>query len=397
MRLLFSLLLVLVFFTSGCWDQREVETLGLVDGLAIETGSNGQIKVTMQLLNSRAMPHGAGAGPGGIKTYQNFSAQGPTIEAALTMINRITPRRPFFSSLRVVVVSEQLAQDIDLRRLLDFLSRSREVRRNAWFVVSRSPISRLFDVNTPLSATPSAQIESVMKNSNISGYYAVTRLGDVISGVMPPGADTATAGLVVTKNAFEAPPDMEARQVVTPEPTQSIVLSGTAVFRDGHLAGWLNEAESNGLLWIQGKRGGAIEVPTGKHMTSLVILRSQAAVKMKNQGGRPAIFVRIDANTAVNETDSSINLASDSAYHELEQGADRVVEKEVGAALSKALAGYQSDIFGFGEVVHRSDPRLWKTVKATWSDHLRQLPVSVEVKVRVSTTGLTTKPLLRLH
>jgi len=393
-----SLALVLMLFTGGCWDQREVETLGLVDGMALERGAHGQIKVTLQILNSRAISHSAGAGPvQGIKAYQNFSAQGQTVDHALTMLNRIIPRRPFYSSLRLVVVSEDLARERDLRELLDFLTRSREVRRNAWFVVSRSPISRLFDENTPLSMTPSSQVEAIMHKSELSGFYAVTPLSDVIKGVAAQGSSPVAAGLVVIRSAFQAPPDMEARHVMLPEPFQSIVLSGAAVFREGHLAGWLNEEESNGLLWVQGKRGGAIEVPTGNSMTSLNLLHSRAAVKMGKTGGQPSIFVRIDAETVVGETDSTITLTKDTDYTELEQGAGRIVQKEVGAALSKALAGYRSDIFGFSQVVHRSDPKLWKTIKDTWSDQLPQLPVSVEAHVKVTTSGLTSKPLLDLH
>ncbi len=395
--LVLGLALVLALSTSGCWDQREVETLGLVDGLALEPGAGGHIKVTLQVLNARAMPHGAGAGPpAGVKTYRNFSGQGRTIDEALTAVNREIPRRPFFSSLRLVVVAEDLVRERDLRELLDFLTRNREVRRSAWFVVSRSPISRLFDVSTPLEITPSSTVEGLMRTNDLAGRFVATTLSDVIKGAAAPGANPVAGGLVVVDSEYQAPPGMEARHVMLPEPRQSIMPSGAAVFRNGRLTGWLDERETNGYLWVRGQRGGAVQVPTGSGFTSLTVHRSQSTVKMEKTNGKPAILVRIDADTAVAETDSAISLTKESDYAELAGRAGEVVDKEVGAALSKALAGYRSDIFGFAQVVHRSDPRLWKTLQDSWSDRLPQLPVAVDVHVKVSTSGLTSKPLLNL-
>jgi len=396
-----ALALISLLFTAGCWDQREVETLGLVDGIALERGSQGQIKVTVQMLNSRTMSRGAGMAPVlGIKPYQNFSSEGRTVDDALTNLARVTPRRPFYSSVRVVVVAEDLARERDLRELLDFVTRSREVRRNAWFMVSKTPIARFFDENTPLEMTPSSEAESIMDKSRASGICMTTRLGDVVKAAAGKGVSPVAAGLEVTPNAFEAPPDMEARHVMLPEPAQTIAVSGAAVFRDGHLAGWLDDRETNGLLWVRGQQGGVIEVPTpgGEgQVTSLDVMHCHSGIKMIKTGERPAIAVRVDADVIVCETESTISLAKDTDFTALEAGADQIVQGEIEAALSKALAGYRADIFGFGEVVHRSDPGLWKRLADTWSEQLPELPVAVETHVKVTVSGLTSKPLTKVH
>jgi len=390
---------VLLFFVCGCWDQREVETLGLVDGMALERGSRGQIKVTLQMLNSRTISRGAGmAQVQGVKPYQNFSGEGRTVDEALTNLARLIPRRPFFSSLRVIVLGEDLARERDLTELLDFVTRSREVRRNAWFLVSKSPVPRFLDEHTPLEMTPSSEAEAILDKSEASGIYLTTRLADIIRMAADKGASPVAAGLEVTPNAFQAPPDMEARHVMLPEPRQTIAVSGTAVFKGGRLVGWLDERETRGLLWVQGKQGGVIEVPSpGGGTTSLNVIRSRSAVKLDKTGGRPAITIRIDADTVVCETESKLTLTKEGDFAALEAGADRVVQGEVEAALSKALAGYRADIFGFAQVVHRSDPRLWKTVQDTWPDQLPRLPVAVETHVRVTASGLASKPLSALH
>lgn len=389
------LLLTCLLLTGGCWDEREVETLGLVDGLALDRGGGGQIRLTLQILNSRAMSHAAGMGPvQGVKTYQNFTAQARTTDDALARLTRLTPRRPFFSSLRLVAISEDLARERDLREILDFLTRDREIRRDAWFVVSRSPINRLFDVNTPMSVSASSQVQDIMNQSHLSGLYTATRLADVVKAVTAEGVSPTAAGLTVTPNAFEPPPDMEARHVTLPEPQQTILMSGTAVFKNGLLTGWLDSQATNGLLWVQGKRGGTVEVPAAGGQTTLKVINSRSAVRMEKTGGLPEIYLRIEAACAVGETDSAIDLTRETVYRDLGKRAADVVREEVAAAIAAALTSYRADIFGFSQVVHRADPKLWATLKDTWSDRLPELPVSVEVHVRVTTAGLVSRPLL---
>ncbi|MFD2879852.1 Ger(x)C family spore germination C-terminal domain-containing protein [Paenibacillus rhizoplanae] len=36
-----------------------------------------------------------------------------------------------------------------------------------------------------------------------------------------------------------------------------------------------------------------------------------------------------------------------------------------------------SDIFGFGEVIHRADPQAWKTWKTDWNKHFAETAVTI--------------------
>ena len=55
----------------------------------------------------------------------------------------------------------------------------------------------------------------------------------------------------------------------------------------------------------------------------------------------------------------------------------------------------KTDIFGFGDIVYRSYPRQWKTMKSDWHDHyFPQLEVNVTVEAFIRRTGLRTKSYL---
>ncbi|WP_338015880.1 Ger(x)C family spore germination C-terminal domain-containing protein [Paenibacillus mesophilus] len=45
------------------------------------------------------------------------------------------------------------------------------------------------------------------------------------------------------------------------------------------------------------------------------------------------------------------------------------------------------DIFGFGEVFHRTEPKAWKKVRENWDAQFADLPVNVNVDIRIRRLG----------
>lgn len=77
---------------------------------------------------------------------------------------------------------------------------------------------------------------------------------------------------------------------------------------------------------------------------------------------------------------------------------EKELEKEIKRQLEETVTRTQqnkTDIFGFGEVVHRSDPRKWKTMKDSWNDtYFPNLKVEVEVDAFIRRTGLRSNSFL---
>lgn len=48
---------------------------------------------------------------------------------------------------------------------------------------------------------------------------------------------------------------------------------------------------------------------------------------------------------------------------------------------------YQSDIFGFGEAIHRSNPEEWNKIKENWDEEFSDLTVNVKVDMKIRLTG----------
>ena len=62
-------------------------------------------------------------------------------------------------------------------------------------------------------------------------------------------------------------------------------------------------------------------------------------------------------------------------------------------ALDKAQKTLKTDIFGFGEAIHRKYPKVWEKIKSDWNDKFLDLPVSITVEAETIQLGEITKPL----
>ncbi|KPD00682.1 Spore germination protein A3 precursor [Geobacillus sp. BCO2] len=71
---------------------------------------------------------------------------------------------------------------------------------------------------------------------------------------------------------------------------------------------------------------------------------------------------------------------------------DRHIENEVKQAIVSAQR-VRTDVFGFGDAVHRAAPRLWKKIQNEWHDrYFPELDVTVTADIYIRRTGLRNKP-----
>jgi spore germination protein KC len=55
--------------------------------------------------------------------------------------------------------------------------------------------------------------------------------------------------------------------------------------------------------------------------------------------------------------------------------------------VKKVQGEFGSDIFGFGNMIYRKDPKLWKKLREDWSETFSGLSVEVSSKIEIVTTS----------
>ena len=171
-------------------------------------------------------------------------------------------------------------------------------------------------------------------------------------------------------------------------------ITGAAVFKGDRLVGWLNQPETRGLLWIKDQVNSTIIVikqPGHEDdFIGLELMQARGGFSPEvDEGGRLSYTVEVEAQAVLGDAQRFIDpFAWPEVWEVMERRMATVIENEIMATVAKAQE-LNSDIFGFGAALKRTDTALWQQEKDRWDETFPYLDVQVEVKADILRSGLT--------
>jgi spore germination protein KC len=125
------------------------------------------------------------------------------------------------------------------------------------------------------------------------------------------------------------------------------------------------------------------------------VIRSDSKIIASCQDEKPSILVQIKAVANIAAIDGVMDISADENKKFIARLLEKRLNNLCGSALQKAQGTLCSDIFGFGEAIHRKYPELWKELKSDWSRGFPDLPVDFEITVEINQLGQIKKPMFR--
>lgn len=378
------LIAVLLCTATGCWNRRELNTLGIAVGYGMDKAGD-QIQLSVQVVDAgEAAPRKGGSSLSPVTMYR---ATGNTVFEALRKMTKESPRKIYSSHVRILVIGEALARD-GIADVLDFLSRDHELRNDFYIVVAKNTkAENILKVMTSLEKIPSINIFDSLETSERA--WAPTRkvtLNELIADLTGQGKQAVLTGV-------ESKGDKEAgntrKNVETIDSPNRVYYSSLAVFDGDKLIGWLTEEESKAYNYLTDhvkSTIGIMDCPKGGQL-AFEVIRSKTDVKGKLAEGKPAVDVKLRLEMNVGEVNCRIDLTKPQTIAEIKKIADQTVKKFIDEAIAKMQKQYKVDIFGFGQAIHRAEPKLWKKIGKDWDAHFVKLPVNVTVDTRIRRLG----------
>ncbi|OMF70044.1 spore gernimation protein GerC [Paenibacillus peoriae] len=380
------LILALVLLLTGCWNRRELNELAIAVGMGIDKQGD-QFRVSLQVVDPGKASAKKGAGGGAPATL--YTEEADTIFEAIRKITTISPRRMYFSHLRICVIGESMATE-GMAKSLDLLSRYHQFRTDFYIVVSKGTSAEdTLKIMTPLDPIPANDLFSSLETSqkNWSPSTTVT-LDELVSALTSEGMQPVLTGLRIVGNKETGETSGNVQEIA---PSARLQYSGLAVFRKDRLIGWLNETESRGYNFIRGKvqsSVGFVACPRGGKVVSEII-RTQTTIKGNVYRGEPQVNIKMQVEANVGEVEcNDLDLTQVGMIYDIEKKEEEKIEEIMKMAVRKAQKSYKADIFGFGEAIHRADPRTWKSIKKNWDyEHFAELPVNIKVNFKIRRLG----------
>ncbi|MFC4402215.1 Ger(x)C family spore germination protein [Gracilibacillus xinjiangensis] len=390
LRLFISLIICLSL--SGCWSARELTDITLATALAIDKDENNGFKVTIQVVNPSEIAGDQISSRSSVATY---SATGRTMFEAVRKITKISPRKVHLSHLQILIYGEEFARE-GIGETLDFLIRDHELRTDFTIAIAKGLTAEdLISILTPLEKIPAQKISSSIESSQDN--WAPSKevlLNELIESISTEGKDAILTGIYVQGNPDEG---KSMRNVESADTPAKIRLDGTGVFRGDKLLGWLNEDQSKGFNYITNNINstvGWVNCGDGDddRTITLEVINSETKIKGSIKKGKPQI--NLDLNIAVNvgDVECPIDLTNTKERKEVEKKLEQKTVDLINSSVSAAKE-YESDIFGFGAAIRRSDPQEWKKIKNNWVALFQETDVKANVTIQIEQSGMITTPI----
>lgn len=387
----FLLPVLCLLFLAGCWNRRELNDLAFAVAMSVDK-SEDQYLVNVQVVDPGEVA--SKKGTSGRTPVTVYSEKGKHIFEAIRRMTTVTPRKLYFSHLQMCVISEEVAKE-GIGEPLEFLSRDHEFRKDFYVVVAkRVKAEEILKNLTSLEKIPANKMQSSLRTSEKAWAPTVAvQLDRLIADLTSEGKNPVLTGIAIKGD----PPKGETKENVERiDAFARMRFEDIAVFKKDKLIGWLNEKESKGYNYITNNIHGTVSMIDCPKSGELVleIIRSKTKVKGEVKQGKPTIDIYVDGEANVGEVACQMDLTQTQTIRELEQMANARNEEIVRSAVDKAKK-LKVDIFGFGEVIHRSYPKKWKSLKKDWDEEqFVNAAVNVHSNFKIRRTGIVNQSFL---
>lgn len=392
-RLVVIIMIVsILIFLTGCWNRRELNELAIVVGIGIDK-VDGQFLVTTQVINpGQVAVQKSGGGKSPVIVYQET---GDTMMEAIRRITTIAPRKMYAAHLRMIVLGEAFAKD-GIGEVLDLLLRDQEFRTDFYIMVAEDAKAEdILKVSTPLEKIPSNKMFSALETSQKewSGTKAVT-LHELTENIVSTGKSLVLTGVIIKGNKKIAN-DIENLEV-TASPGD-LQITNLAVFRKDQLIGWLDEMEGKTYNVItNNEKRTTINLTCPKEGKIVYeVKNSSTDIKVKMKDKKPEIDLNIFVEGDIAEVQCDIDLTKAGSINQIEKIYEEYSKKYFEEAIKQIQTKYKADIFGFGEAIHRTEPKVWKTLQKDWDEQFEHLPVHIKVQGKIHRIGTVENTLLK--
>ncbi|CAA7599663.1 germination protein, Ger(x)C family [Acididesulfobacillus acetoxydans] len=369
------LTLALSTLTSGCWNRRELNRIGIVSAVGLDLGPDHKIELTVQIIRARAMKMAEGASGEG-KAVWVVSSSGDTVFDAVRNLVEKSGRRLYYPHNSLIVLGQELARE-GVRPVMDLFARDQEMRLLAWVVVAQGTAADVLKADSELNNVPSKQLEDMLKNYNIVSKSVGSNLLEFDDSLLSKTTQPVLGRVVLDKVSGK----------------NELRLDGAGVFRGDKLIGWLDSTETRGYLFIKDKvKSGSVLVPSPGNpdqAVTLEIIRAGSRVKPEWLGGKARfeIDVKVEANLV--EQASAQKLSSPDMISVLEEELNQAIANQMRTTISAAQTHYKADIFGFGTDLMRAYPEEWQGLAGKWEAEFPLAETQVKVQSKITHTDLS--------
>ena len=381
--ILFFIILLCMGTLTGCWNYKEVESLAIVAGAAVDKGDNSRYRLTVEIVK---ITGGRDSKPESMIVTTEGNSMFDCARNAIS----ITGKRLYWSHNKFLIVSKDIAKD-GVVDMIDWFNRNAETRTNIHlFISTEKTAAEIFSGEQITEAIRAFELDNMLKNEDYLSKAPMSEIETFGNNMRGQGISASVATIKMKATEKDKTPS----------------IGGTALFSGDKLIGFLNEEETKELLFVKNEiKGGLLiqEVQTKlsndeNKKTNIIpitfeIFKSKTKLKPVFSNNDISFDLKIETVVSLAEIGGEIDLISEKGRRELIELAETSCEKRIQNIIKKVQREYGVDVFGFGKNLSENNTKVWKRVKNNWEEYFKKVKVDVTFKIDMKGSSLLSKPL----
>lgn len=369
-------LLFLILLLTGCYDQKELNTIAIMTATEINK-IDDEFVVNTQVINPQSSDKTVNVQA----PFIIYEGKGKTIHEAYRKIKLQSSRYLYPNHMEILIINQNLAKE-DVKQIIDMFLRIPDIRTEFYVLVGKN--NNILNITTPIDDVSATSILDTMETNN--KYLGITNFVTF----------NDFANMELNKNLEIILPSIEA--VNYTEESENISntentkikslykLGNLAIFKGNKLKGYLTEDESTSYNIIKNKAKSILityECEQDKYMTvEATDIKSDISTKNKE------INISINMTGNINETMCSIKLNDEKNIQKIEKELKEYINSKIETSIDNIRKTYNSDIFGFLDIIYKQDYNTYKKIKDNWyKSEFKNIKINIDSKVNIIGKG----------
>lgn len=372
-KLKLIMIILLVLLTSGCYDRREISSLGIVNSF-IADYQKPNINLIAEVVNIKTQAT-IGQGSNSLP-YIYVKGSGKSFLPAVNDIKRVLGSYPYAANLKSAFITEAYAKEKGLVLLLEDLLRSFDTRQAEYLFVIKGD-SEFYKSASSLNDYIGDHVER--SSSEKTGFSSTIfkKVLEVIKDYNKDNQTVVVGTIIQEKIASEEETNINVDD--DQKNNRQVKLEGSAIFKKDKFIGFLDgpDTELYNLLTGNIKNGALIPII---NETTLFISKVEPSTKIKFKKQKLTIDINLKTEINVQTDTGKKNFSDPKTIMKIEKKFNKKYEDEIKAFLIRNQHQFGIDYFGFGEQLHISNPRIWRKIKKDWDKYYSEAIVNVHVE-----------------
>ncbi|WP_386081864.1 Ger(x)C family spore germination protein [Terrilactibacillus laevilacticus] len=362
---------------TGCWDQKELNTLAIVTASSFDLDENNNVIVSVQIFTPTGMSSsegsGGSSGTGGQGANLILSGKGSTISEAVNNIETRVPRHLFRGQNSAIVFGHHFAEK-RLKEGLDYAARFYEIKERTLIYVAKDQGVDLLQYRPNIERNSADVMEYLPeKDANLG-----MSLKDVILMRLGPNKPVIL-------------PMIEVKKIhVKGYSEEQIVNLGSAIFSNDHLVGTISRHDTYGQRLIYNEFGQTtfpLHLKGHSGQVSLNIQNVKTATHSTIKNGKWIITVKVSGKGIVFENTTNQSLFKVKTEHKIEKEVNKRLRSVI-IRSAKQTQKLNSDVMNFHGVFYREHSDEYNKVSHNWKDIYPRIDVKVHGHINVYDPGM---------